>query len=141
MAKQRFSVSVPAEACSLKTIRAFFRSVLEDAFGDQAEKLILALDESCSNVLKYRCAEASEALHVTAEILPDSVSFRIEDYCDKADIPRIKPRDLDAVRPGGLGTHFVGHIMDRVTFESDDEESGRMTLVLEKVIPRDAPAH
>ena len=131
-----FVVSVPLDPAYLKSIRAFFKSILVNLFGDQAEMLVLALDESCSNVMKYRCGDTGEGvLRVKAEILDDLIRFQIENFCASKDVPKIKPRELAEVRPGGLGTHFVKSIMDRVEFEPQPEHPGWMTLVLEKALP------
>ena len=133
MTSPPFSLSVPAEPRFLKAVRAFFRGVLGEVCGDEAEMVILALDESCSNVLKHRKAGVGGGLlRVDAQARPESVSIRIHDFCSPEDVPRIKPRDLEAVRPGGLGTHFVGEIMDRVDFEPDPLDPGCVDLVLEK---------
>jgi anti-sigma regulatory factor (Ser/Thr protein kinase) len=145
MSVQTFSLSVPASPRYLKAVRAFFQAVLGEvsagaaaggsAGGDSWDFVILALDEACSNVLKHRDAGAAGSrLCVEAEVGPASVRFRVDDFCSREDIPRIKPRDLKAVRPGGLGTHFIGEIMDRVEFIEDPEHPGRMALVLEKNI-------
>jgi len=38
---------------------------------------------------------------------------------EKPAIPKnIKPRQLDDVKPGGLGTFFIGQIMDEVIFKT-----------------------
>ncbi len=34
------------------------------------------------------------------------------DFAEPCDVSTIKPRDLDEIRPGGLGTHFINTIMD-----------------------------
>ena len=38
--------------------------------------------------------------------------FRLEDYAEPVDLDRIRPRELDDIRPGGLGVHFIREIMD-----------------------------
>lgn len=137
MSTREFSVRVPAVSCYLRSLRAFFQSVLAQTFGDETDMIVLALDESCSNVLKYRPHESGEAcLQVKAELERDVVRFRIENFCRCEDVPKIKPRDLAAVRPGGLGTHFVKRIMDKVEFEPESDRPGHMALVLEKALPK-----
>ena len=136
MPNPEFAVSVPAEPSHLKAVRAFFQPVLTGYFGDEAHMLVLALDESCSNILKHQQkAAAGDVLTVKATVLADLVRFQIQNFCCQEDIPNIRPRDLDCVRPGGLGTHFIQEIMDRVAFEPDPDSPGRLTLVLEKALP------
>ena len=103
-----FAMSVPADARYLKIIRRFFQPIVEDLFGEEAGLLLLALDEACSNVVKHRSKNLMGGkVHVRAEVSREKVRFRIGDFCGKDDIPNIKPRELDDVRPGGLDAlHF-----------------------------------
>ena len=127
---QEFKVTVPPDPRYLKGLRAFFGEILGATYGDGVEMLILALDESCSNLLKHRFEE--HPVHIRATLQPTLARFEIDDFCCPEDVPQIKPRALEEVRPGGLGTHFVGEIMDRVDFEPDPQNRGRLMLVLEK---------
>ena len=141
MTESEFAVSVPAEASHLKAVRAFFQPVLRDYFGDETDMLVLALDESCSNILKHQEKKsAGDCLTVHATLDVERVRFRVRNFCWKEDVPKIKPRDLKCVRPGGLGTHFIHEIMDRVEFEPDPESPGRLSLVLEKSRPASGPS-
>ena len=136
MADSEFLVSVPAEASHLKAVRAFFQPVLSDYFGDEAHMVVLALDESCSNVLKHQPTETTgKTLTVKATIRAGVVRFYLQNFCCEEDVANIHPRDLECVRPGGLGTHFVREIMDRVGYEPDPQSPGRLALVLEKALP------
>jgi anti-sigma regulatory factor (Ser/Thr protein kinase) len=134
-----FTLSVPADAAHLAAVRAFFDTLLRPRCGDATDSLVLALDEACANVIRHRDkALHCETLDVHAELLATRVLFRLSSFCSAADLPRIKPRDLNDVRPGGLGTHFIEKIMDRVSYENEFGRPDRLTLVLEKTIPRAA---
>ena len=135
MTTRSYAARIPAETCSLKALRAFFGSVLEEAGCADPEPVILALDEACSNVIRYRCQTIDDgALEVTAELEPGSLRFRIGRFCKPQDIQKIKPRDLADVRPGGLGTSFIAQIMDRVEYEQDPDDPDCLALVLEKTL-------
>jgi sigma-B regulation protein RsbU (phosphoserine phosphatase) len=137
MQDRAFALTVPADPRYLKVIRAFFGPVLEDLFGEKSGLLILALDESCSNIVKHRCGSlADDLIQVRVIVQPDRLRIRLGDFCAAADVPKIRPRDLEDVKPGGLGTHFIDQIMDRVVFEPEPERPGRVALVMEKAIPR-----
>jgi len=136
MQDKAFGVTVPADARYLKVVRAFFKPVMDEHFGDDAGRLILALDESCANVVKHRSGALEDGMfHVRLELSAEMVRFIIGDFCAEGDVHRIKPRDLDDIRPGGLGTHFVSEIMDRVAYEPEPEKPGRVALVMEKNLP------
>jgi len=130
-----YAASIPAETCSLKALRAFFGSVLEEFGCSDPEPVILALDEACSNVIRYRCGTIDDGIvKVVAELAPGSLRFRIGRFCKPQDLDKIKPRDLADVRPGGLGTSFIAQIMDRVDYEPDPDDPDCLALVLEKKI-------
>ena len=138
MKDRTFLVSVPADSRYLRAIRSFYLPVLEETLGDSAAQMvILALDEACSNIIKHTDASALVArrIHVQASLGVGGAKFRLRDFCEESDVPNIKPRDLNQLRPGGLGTHFINKIMDRIVFEPDPETPGRVALVMEKGMP------
>jgi anti-sigma regulatory factor (Ser/Thr protein kinase) len=134
MKDRTFFVSVPADSRFLRAIRSFFQPLLTEAFGDAtSQMLILALDEACSNMIKH-AGEDSDArrIDVQSTLGDRGVRFRLPGYCCQADVPKIKPRDLATPEPGGLGTHFISRIMDRVEFVRDPESKDGVALVMEK---------
>ncbi len=133
---REFSLSVPREACYLQAVRGFFKPILEKLFPGEGEMLILALDEAASNFVKHQCELGhEEALQISATLHPDRLRFHLGNFCARGDVPRIRPRDLEEVRPGGLGTHLIDRIMDRVEFRPETGREGRMSLILDKFLP------
>lgn len=132
---RHYTVSLPSDKRSLKSLRAFVASILTDVPCDDPEQLVLAVDEACSNVIKYR-SESIETgqIHVSVEVADDLLRFRIGRFCQSQDIPKIKPRDLCDVRPGGLGTSFIAQIMDRVDYVEEQDSPGCVALLLEKKV-------
>jgi anti-sigma regulatory factor (Ser/Thr protein kinase) len=61
------------------------------------------------------------------------VRLRIGSFCRARDCAAIKPRELQDVRPGGLGTSFIERLMDRVAFEPEPDRPDCVALVLEKL--------
>ena len=53
----------------------------------------------------------------------------VEDEARQVDPSQIKSRDLDEIRPGGLGVHIIRQVMDEVSFEKRDTIGMRLTLV------------
>jgi anti-sigma regulatory factor (Ser/Thr protein kinase) len=139
MAREHVSVTVPTHARFLASVRQFYTTVLQAHCGavhcDPAlvDDLVLALDECCTNLIKHRSQRICDgAIHIEGTLDGSSVHFRIPGFCLAEDRDKIKPRNLEDVRPGGLGTHFVQRIMDRVTFEPDAERPECLALLLEK---------
>jgi anti-sigma regulatory factor (Ser/Thr protein kinase) len=139
MKDRTFFVSVPADARFLRAIRSFFTPLLSEVFGEATgQMLILALDEACSNIIKHAGDDCVEKrIDVHGALGPHGVRFRLPDFCCPADVPNIKPRDLATPAPGGLGTHFISRIMDRIQFEKHPDDAGRVSLVMEKALPEE----
>jgi anti-sigma regulatory factor (Ser/Thr protein kinase) len=136
MKERSFQVRVPVDSRFLRAIRGFFQPLLEAEVGEaEAGRIVLALDEACSNVVKHGCVERSRGdVVVQATFSRDRMIFRVRDFCADGDVAQIKPRDLAELGDGGLGTHFIREIMDRVAYEPEPGRPGRMTLVLEKSV-------
>jgi anti-sigma regulatory factor (Ser/Thr protein kinase) len=136
MKDRTFFVSVPADARFLRAIRSFFQPLLTEVFGDAtSQMLILALDEACSNIIKHSGECPDKRIDVHGTLGPQGLRFRLPAFCCPSDVPNIRPRDLATPVPGGLGTHFISRIMDRVRFEPDPGCHTRVDLVMEKALP------
>ena len=57
----------------------------------------------------------------------------IEDDARQVDLDTIRSRELEDVRPGGLGVHLISEIMDDVVYEH--REAGGMRLLMRKRLP------
>ena len=80
---------------------------------DLTEKLVLAVNEACMNVIQHAYGGAQTG-EILLEILnnDNKLLFRIEDYAPPINLSSVRPRNIDDLRPGGLGTHFIREIMD-----------------------------
>jgi anti-sigma regulatory factor (Ser/Thr protein kinase) len=133
MKHKRHELTVPATAESLKEIRQFYAPILERSAPPHAQLLTLALDECCSNIIKHRSRAISNGrIHTLLEVTEDTVRIQIDSFCLASEVDQIEPRDLEEVRPGGLGTHFVREIADRIDYIPSQLHPGSMSLVLEK---------
>ena len=96
---------------------------------------VLALDEALANVIKHGYGRACEE-PIDIRIVPIScegrvgVSVIIRDFGRQVDPAAIKSRDLDDIRPGGLGVHIIRSVMDEVCYEH--AEAGGMRLTMTK---------
>ncbi len=127
-----FSVSFPAAGKHLEPLREWCRIFLGRALSaQQVEDLMLALSEACANYIKH-CCQSDESLQVSLEfeIQKAKVLVRLKNFCQEAEVHRIKSRDLDQVRPGGLGMFFIEKSVDQ--FRYLQQEDGRLTLELTK---------
>ncbi len=99
----------------------------------QCGQISLAVDEALCNIIKhgYNCRE-DERIWISialTETEPQAIKIVIEDTADQIDVSEIRSRDLDDVRPGGLGVHIIKEIMDVVEYEHRQPRGMRLTLV------------
>jgi len=89
--------------------------------------IVLAVNEAYANVIQH-CyqGDTTQRVDLTLSIVPQMLTIEIRDYGNQVDLTCIEPRDLDEVRPGGIGTHLMRAIMDEVTY---DVSSGTGTVL------------
>ena len=112
----------PVESSSLKEIRNFAREVLakDNMFNTTKDDVVLALAEAAQNVVKhaYNGKPTGDTMRVEISFKDNQLIIEIYDKGKPVIPENIKPRQLDDVKPGGLGTFFIGQIMDEVTFKT-----------------------
>ena len=110
---------LPARADRLKVIRQAVRSALEYLVceDEMTEEVILAVDEACQNVVRHAYGGRDDG-EIAVELRRDGDDFLvdIQDFAAPVDLEAVKSRDLDDIRPGGLGVHLIREIMDDVQF-------------------------
>ena len=126
----------PAAASRLKDVRAELRTAVTRAGcgPDCAEEIVLAVDEACQNVIRhaYVGGEKGEVV-LRVERERDSVVLWLRDFAPRVDPERIASRDLDDVRPGGLGVHLIHELMDECGFVPQDADEGNLFRMRKRV--------
>lgn len=92
---------------------------------NEASRIALAIDEALANVIRHayhRAPDGPIRLRVwpwscTIDGPAEGIIVAIEDEGPQIDPESIRGRDLDDVRPGGLGVFIMREIMDGVRFE------------------------
>ncbi len=129
---ETISLTVPSKPKFLSVIRRVVSACAGDLrfSDDDARRLVLAVDEACSNVIKY-AYEGDETKRIVVELLSiaDGLKIRIRDFGKKPDVEKITPRALDDIRPGGLGTHFIRSVMDEVSYDVSPKVGTVLTLI------------
>lgn len=97
-------------------------------------QIALALDEALCNVIKHGY-EKRENERIWISVWPieqgeRGIRILIEDNGKQVDPSQIQSRELDDIRPGGLGVYIIHQIMDHVHYDRRDE--GGMALLMEK---------
>lgn len=126
---------VPSQPKYLYVIRsALYPLVLDTGFAKpEARRIILAVDEACSNIIKYAYeGDGTKKIEVTVAVDDGKMTIELADSGKKPDVSKIAPRNLEDVRPGGLGTHFMASVFDHVSYDTSHEQGTVLTLVKEK---------
>ncbi len=103
-----------------KVRQAGEKIALAIGFGaEQAAMIMLTIDEALANVIQHGYGgQKGRPIDVLIErvCLEGRVGIRvlIRDRAKQVDPASIKGRDLDDVRPGGLGVHLIKSLMDEV---------------------------
>ncbi len=118
-------LNIPSESGYLELIRTFVVQ-LADRLGfdeDSVDQIELAVDEACTNVVKYAYQEVGREnkLDVTLEVEPKKLTVIISDFgvgFDPACIetPEMKTY-LSEFRSGGLGIYLMQTLMDEVSYD------------------------
>ena len=110
------------ESSSLKQIRNFAREVLakDNMFDATKDDVVLALAEAAQNVVKhaYNGKPTGDTMCVEISFKDNQLIIEIYDKGKPVIPENIKPRKIDDIKPGGLGTFFIGQIMDEVIFKT-----------------------
>ena len=112
----------PVESSSLKEVRNFAREVLakDNMFSSTKDDVVLALAEAAQNVVKhaYNGKPTGDTMRVEISFKDNQLIIEIYDKGKPVIPENIKPRKIDDIKPGGLGTFFIGQIMDEVIFKT-----------------------
>ncbi len=95
-------------------------------------QIALAVDEALCNIIRHGYKRQLDG-KIWVELYKhgDDGGLRIviEDEAEQIEPHQIKGRDLEDVKPGGLGVHIIREVMDEVIFEKRDGVGMRLTLI------------
>ena len=121
---------------SLKDVRSFCREVFEKLHIDQSlkDELVLAIAEAAQNIVKHAYKDSPDTedkMVVQISCKDNKLQIGFYDMGTPVDPNKVKHREIDNVKPGGLGTFFIQEIMDAVEFK-DGKKPWINHLVLTK---------
>ena len=116
----------PVNSANLKDVRNFARGLFDQVpeFQNYKEELVLALAEAAQNIVKhaYRGEPSGDTMRVEIQYENKVLTMELFDKGLPVIPENIKPRKLTDIRAGGLGTFFIGQIMDEVVFKTTKED-------------------
>ena len=131
-----FEIRFQAKAERLCEIRSLVKKTAEvvGCCAELSDKLVIAVNEACINVIQH-AYQGDEQGEIVLEMLNNEgkIHFRLMDYANPIDLDTVKPRDLDDLRPGGLGTYFIDEIMDECDRGHLEEGKGNYLEMIKKI--------
>jgi len=130
-------LDVPADPAAMFMVRALVGKISERIGfeSEQRDKLVLAVDEACTNVIRHAYGNSGDGrISLTFTLGMDYFEVMIRDFGSSADPATFRGRDLEQVRPGGLGIHFIKSAVDKI--EYDTPPGGGMLLKMIKFMPK-----
>ena len=122
---------------SLKDVRTFCREVFEklQIEPNLKDELVLAIAEAVQNIVKHAYKDApdtKEIMVVQISCEQKKLQIAFYDMGTPVDPKKVKHREIDNIKPGGLGTFFIQEIMDAVEFKDEKKKPWINHLVLTK---------
>lgn len=116
------------------------RAVVSEAGGangcgdDCISQMIMAVDEACQNIIRHAYGgDADGEIVVDIRREGDHIAIHLLDFAAPVDVSKVKPRSLDEVKPGGLGTHFIQQCMDECGFITPPDGAGNCLRLVKKI--------
>ena len=98
------------------------------------DELVLAIAEAAQNIVKHAYKDSPDTedkMVVQISCKDNKLQIGFYDMGTPVDPGKVKHREIDNVKPGGLGTFFIQQIMDAVEFK-DGKKPWINHLVLTK---------
>jgi len=134
--KRVLQLCFPARAAELKRIREAVREGVAGCAcsAKSTADIVLAIDEACQNIIRhaYR-GDSDNVIELEVEHRGDCLVFSLVDHAPAIDPNRVKPRELEDLRPGGLGTHFIRRVMDEVKFQRPASGRGNLLTMVRRI--------
>lgn len=117
-----FNISITNEVPELRRLRRQMENTLADT---PARNIItnvcLAVDEAAQNIIRHAFApDTSGTIQVTGYMADGFLHVSVMDDAPLIDLEKVRPRELDDLREGGLGTHFIMEITERADWLHDN---------------------
>ncbi|MBN2063738.1 MAG: ATP-binding protein [Sedimentisphaerales bacterium] len=133
--ERKIQLELPACPCELANLRAATaKAALAAGFcQDKVDNITLAVTEAFTNIIRHGYKEKcqDEKVILTLEKLsePDGIKITMRDFGNQVEPCQICGRDLDDIRPGGLGVHIMRSLMDLVEFKKADSVGMILTMI------------
>ncbi len=125
----------PARASALQSLRDAVRVILREHHIAEvtSRDVVLAVNEACMNIIQHGYADSQGDIRIEIEKIGAVWCFRLIDSAPAVDKDCMQSRNLDEIRPGGLGMHFIEQIMDDVKLTHPHEGNGNILELTKRI--------
>ena len=112
--------AMPSNPRYLPVVRGAIAPLAAAIGWDESEcrAITLALDEALANVIRHAYHNRTDGLiEMECRETADGLELTLLDNGDAPDRSRICAREIGCDQPGGLGTHIIKKVMDKVSYE------------------------
>jgi anti-sigma regulatory factor (Ser/Thr protein kinase) len=120
----KIKFSVPSDPRYLCVVRGAIGRLAALIGWDESESraIVLAVDEALTNVIRHAYHNRTDGLmELECQETADGLEITLVDKGDAADRSKICTREIGCDQVGGLGTHIIKTVMDRVAYEESPE--------------------
>lgn len=136
MGERLLDLRFRADAGELKKVRQVVREAVlaQGAAESCATDVVMAVDEACQNIIRHAYAGGPRGdIVLEVERRGAELVFSLTDFAPRVDPAKVRPRDLDDVRPGGLGTHLIREVMDSAGFIEPPPGCGNLFRMVKRI--------
>ena len=130
------ALRIAASVDQLRRIREAVRGAVESCGGSAecAADVVMAVDEACQNVIRHAyCDDPGGEIELEIERCGEDLVVSLRDFAPEVDPDEVRPRDLDEIRPGGLGTHLIREMMDSADFIRPQSGRGNLLRMVKRI--------
>lgn len=125
-------LSIISHPENLKKIRKVMKDVLSKTSLSKKDSgcVILAVDEACSNIIKHSYKnDYNQKIDLTIILKTNLLTISILDNGIRFNKNSIETRDIDEIKPGGLGIYIINQVMDQVEYARTSEGFNKLKMV------------
>jgi sigma-B regulation protein RsbU (phosphoserine phosphatase) len=130
------ALRMEARVDQLRKIREAVREAVESCGcgAECAADVVMAVDEACQNVIRHAyCDDPGGPIELEIKRCGENLVVSLQDFAPEVDPEEVKPRDLDEIRPGGLGTHLIREMMDSAEFVRAESGRGNLLRMVKRI--------
>lgn len=95
--------------------------------------VVMAIDEACQNIIRHAYGGRRGDIVLAIRLDGQDLVIRLVDFADPVDVSTIRPRPLEDLRPGGLGTHLMRSAMDEIVFLPPPPGAGNLLQMTKRI--------